>query len=927
MDSCLGIHQPVSPITALAAMLPQSGSTLFRDNPKNRGMHFCGIKNIPNKCSKKLKYYVVPGSYERVKNRNGRFKYLTIKQAERQGVQPSPFLGATVRVIDLDSHVTVSREQAEYLAEQIPGAGAIWTNGVQLQLRPSGVWDEDARMLCAIGRKLQAMAIRKFGGDAVWYDAHHWDRATGQAMNSERHAYRVPLGWVDGADRPPLPFHSLGGGLWTVRQAWIYLGKPRLPKLASEMPAPVEMLKKGKGKSGKTESGKQVGSLAANNAEWTTILNSFWGGIRQGLGKEGAINALLERLWEHHRPSHLQSFFGAIDITKKWGIKKYYNHYTHNNPLCGQNPDTPTIAFSGTVGPVRMLQRRFTPNVHFLQSSYELTQDYPAILVLEKMKADYKYAPIIHDVKEWLGADKWEVEALKWLEWQAVYGTAPRYWVSWDWLEQLHQVLAAYQGSSIKCDEALRLAVVALHPRIQHDWQRQGSSMRHLRRGIGILVQAGIIKKTGGSKNTMYAIPKNYRARVELRDDQLHRANLKATTATIKPSDKKKTMNTNPNPSDGFSKDDLSLLLYAYNHPVLREKFRDMLEMAGMLPPLPAEIADDIPPDVDDDDMPPDIEDEPPVPAPTTVEKELFPVPVSAPVIPARVLADDPISEAKQAKLNRRSDKNAKKLEKLRALARRKSKSTKKLQAVVQLEVDKAFRLSTIDPMFRADFEHAYLDFLLACSFEVGWDDEKKGRFARFSGFSLGECLAWIHEPDNRGNFAVSRALRFLKTTHWTKSEEVFISPKWATEEHLEALEVMADAGEVQVTEADQIRTVDILQRNLVRFCDEISTIISPEELSKVIVDGKMVDDGYFFVWRRVKELAAAKFERLFRASIAETDPLFSPSLKMFKLHIPPRPFTGSRFVHTAEIAGKERTTVPTRGALEKIKAGFAGKA
>lgn len=764
-------------------------------------------------------------------------------------------------------------------------------------------------MLYAIGRKLQAMAIKKLGVQAVWYDSHHWDRIAGKAMNSERHAYRLPLGWVDKANRAPLPYHPLGGELWTVRQAWQFLGKPNLPKLASEMPVPADVAKKGKGKGNpkNTKSGKgAVGSLAVNNAEWTCILNSFWGGIRQGLGKDGAIEAVVAKTWDHHTAARLRTSLGAIDISKKWGNKKYTPHTTNNNLYCGAIDTPPLIPFSGSVGPMRMLQRRFDPRSHFLQSSYELMLDFPPALVLRKMQEHPKYAPIISDVKAWLGAEKWEAQALTWLEWQAINGMAPRFWCAWDWLEQLHQVLATRQATYIKCDESLRLAVVALHPPIQHDWQCQGSSMRHLQRGMGLLVQAGIIKLEGKGKATKYAIPANYRARLEAREDQLGRANRKAASAIIEPTKNKKNMKPTTKPTDPLSADDRKLLHHALNHPVLREKYRDLLEDAGLLP-LAEKADDDMPPDVDDDDMPP------------VVEK----------VAPAPLLPDESISSAKQEKLERRSLKNVEKLGKLRALAGRKSRksaSTERLQEVVQTELDKAFRAAQIDPTFYDVFEVVYLDFLLACSFEVAWNDEKKSRFARYTGFSLGECLAWIYEPGSRGNFGVARELKFLKTTHWTKSEEVFLSPKWATEDHLEALEIMAEAGEVLVATADQIRTVDILQRNLARYADEISTLIKPAEIGQIVVNGQMVNDGYFFVWKRVRELATAKFEKLLNSAIAESDPLFASAAKVVKLHIPRRQTSATRYVHSAKIGeGKEKMVMPVRSALEKIKAGFAG--
>lgn len=695
-----------------------------------------------------------------------------------------------------------------------------------------------------------------------------------------------------------------------VRKQWLKRSG-RLGLVAKTCRMPDKKKVQSAGKSGTRKNNKSTptktkksggGSESHKHSEWSDILDFFWASVGAGDSVEAAIERTANQGWQHHQAGKISAELSARAREQVWtqkgkGMGKQHPTTTtpdHSYIVPESIVSIPNYSYAGNYSPIRQIQRKATLRDHFLCSTWELARDHEPARALEMIKTIPHFAAIKATMEAWQPAD-WEKIALDWLNWQRRYGQGPRYWCSWEWFEQLHKVLETREGSEVRA-AAILPDVVALHPPRLHDYQDQGSSIEHLRRGLRILAKAGILQKKGSTKTLRYLVPQNYRALLTLREEQLTIENTKPkTTMTTQP--------TNPTPSEKFillSKADQQMLLQAAADPELAEKHAELLAEFGVLPSVPATV-----PSVLDDD-PPEVPEGP---------KKLRKVP--------------PISkkawEKEQAKLARLAARKAKLAE-----------ETAAMQSVLVEETETAWKKSGLHldlPQIREIFEREYRKLLLGVGFKLAFDKQTKSKKPFFCGFSLASALNYIVPAGAVPAASVVYRLKALTAGAelvGEKAEVYKVPPGYLSDDPeavLDGVERAIKAGDstFKKMEVQEVLVLDI-QAKILRDNASLLACILPTA-DGIDEHGALVPGAYQGIWQTVRMKVSEKFEAALKAAVAKDWPLLAPSVMLAQIHLPRRSGGGRRYIYRAPGLGDILPSVETAKKLaDRMALGaFAG--
>jgi len=224
-----------------------------------------------------------------------------------------------VRVIDLDrpkGSPCATTRHVELLASVLVDAAFLKSNGVQIFLRSSESWENEAPMLPVIGRYLAKMV------DPLFYDATCHLKLDGTVGNHRNHAFRSPWGSCDaGAVRCWLP---ISDRLSSVREVFDALGlslpeKNENAGLVEPPPAdpiPVDEenstipAREPRGSVG--TGGTRGGSFEANYEEFDKIRQLLGDLLKQGVPRPEAEAQISAMRWEHHSRAHLKKTLPTV---------------------------------------------------------------------------------------------------------------------------------------------------------------------------------------------------------------------------------------------------------------------------------------------------------------------------------------------------------------------------------------------------------------------------------------------------------------------------------------------------------------------------------------------------------------------------------------------------------------------------------------
>ncbi|TSA34644.1 MAG: hypothetical protein D4R65_05985 [Verrucomicrobiaceae bacterium] len=221
-----------------------------------------------------------------------------------------------VRVIDLDrpkGSPCATTRHVELLASVLVDAAFLKSNGVQIFLRSSERWENEAPMLPVIGRYLAKMV------DPLFYDATCHLKLDGTVGNHRNHAFRSPWGSCDaGAVRCWLP---VAGRLSTVREVFDRLGLS-LPVKSEDAglvePAPADPIPVDEENSTtptnptRGSGGTRGGSFEANYVEFAQIRQLLGDLLKQGVPRSEAEAQIAAMRWEHHSRAHLKKTLPTV---------------------------------------------------------------------------------------------------------------------------------------------------------------------------------------------------------------------------------------------------------------------------------------------------------------------------------------------------------------------------------------------------------------------------------------------------------------------------------------------------------------------------------------------------------------------------------------------------------------------------------------
>jgi len=247
-----------------------------------------------------------------------------------EGMDHENIIFDPIRVIDLDRPTGSSgatTRQVELLARVVPGTALLKSNGVQMFLRSSESWQEEAPMLAVIGRNLEKMVAPLF------YDSTCHLKKDGSPGNHRNHAYRCPWGACDsGPVRCWLP---VAGRLATVREVFNMLAltlPPRKVELdildnsdqqdrLSESDingGRLEMSRKSRFHTGPCVTpvpqgqGSRAGSFQPNHDEFDKIRQLLGDLLKQGVPRPEAESRISGMPWEFHSRSHLEKILPSV---------------------------------------------------------------------------------------------------------------------------------------------------------------------------------------------------------------------------------------------------------------------------------------------------------------------------------------------------------------------------------------------------------------------------------------------------------------------------------------------------------------------------------------------------------------------------------------------------------------------------------------
>ena len=233
-----------------------------------------------------------------------------------------------VRVVDLDcpeGSPPATVEQVRILAARLPGVALILSNGIQVFMRsakrhlvpwePIDQWETEARMLSAIGKKLETFVAPLF------YDRSCHLNKDATVGNHRNHMFRAPWGaCADGSKvRSWLPKTK---ELASVREIFELLGCEMPPLVSRDMEqersghikADVDTHENARAGVKNELRTRNTGSLAESQDEYQEIRQYLTDLVNAGLSRKDAENEVLLRPWKHYTAPQLKKRFPKMRL-------------------------------------------------------------------------------------------------------------------------------------------------------------------------------------------------------------------------------------------------------------------------------------------------------------------------------------------------------------------------------------------------------------------------------------------------------------------------------------------------------------------------------------------------------------------------------------------------------------------------------------
>lgn len=305
------------------------------------------------------------------------------------------------------------------------------------------------------------------------------------------------------------------------------------------------------------------------------------------------------------------------------------------------------------------------------------------------------------------------------------------------------------------------------------------------------------------------------------------------------------------------------------------------------------------------------------------------------------------ISEKELAKLLARNDKDdadwAQNLAKLKRLAGRKrlkANTTAALQVALEGAKESAWELTKddISSFLKPVFEETYVDFLLAAGFKMVWNTSKKQREPMLLGFNFSQALKYITHgiPNSKVDTMVVQVCRELVVGTKLEEADVYMADgkllDYISENDEAYISILENAGHIRTEVAGILLSENHLHRNVKINAVPIAKILCAEEMHNVFDKNfSLSEDGYKWLWHRIRWLCLEKFNREFESKIHERAPLYSfcpPKIK--NLYTPKKQSTTrSAFKHVVKRqvmdengVSKEvsAAAIPTKHTMERVK-------